>query len=242
MKWEKKLIRKPAVQRVVGDALAGYIRFVGWTSRVRAEPADYKDRITGDAPLIIAMWHGQHFMIPIVRPRSVPFTVMISRHPEAEVNAIAATRLGIETIRASGAMSAREMRRKGGSLGFREALRTLESGRSLAMTADVPKGPAKVAGRGIVTIAKHSGRPIVPVAFATSRAIEFDTWDNASLNLPFCRAGLVVGEPIRVPVDAGDEDVEDFRAVVKDGLDRATLRAYELAGRHWAPGGAVVHG
>ena len=39
----------------------------------------------------------------------------------------------------------------------------LESGSSVALTADVPKR-ARVAGMGIVTLAKLSGRPIVPTA------------------------------------------------------------------------------
>ena len=48
-----------------------------------------------------------------------------------------------------------------------ELLRQLESGSSVAMTADVPKR-ARVAGRGIVTLAKLSGRPIVPTAAVPS--------------------------------------------------------------------------
>jgi lysophospholipid acyltransferase (LPLAT)-like uncharacterized protein len=37
------------------------------------------------------------------------------------------------------------------------------------MTAEVPPGPARKAGIGIVTLARMSGRPIIPVAAATSR-------------------------------------------------------------------------
>ena len=242
MRWDKKLIRKPAVQKTFGHGLAGYLRLVGWTSRLRKEPADLEQRLLAEAPVIFCMWHGQHFMVPVIRPRSLPSEVMISRHAEAEVNAIAARQLGLETIRASGVTPDSRRRKKGGVAGFREALKALNSGLSLAITADVPKGPAKVAVRGVVMIAKHSGRPIVPVAYATSRTLRFNTWDDAVLNLPFSRAGLVVGDPIRVPRDAADDDVEVFRGLVKDGLDRATARAYQLVGREWPLPGEVVHG
>jgi lysophospholipid acyltransferase (LPLAT)-like uncharacterized protein len=43
-----------------------------------------------------------------------------------------------------------------------------------AMTADMPKR-ARTAGLGIVTLARLSGRPIVPTAVVTSRRLQFDT-------------------------------------------------------------------
>jgi lysophospholipid acyltransferase (LPLAT)-like uncharacterized protein len=181
-------------------------------------------------PVIITMWHGQHFMIPFARPKGMKSSVMISRHADAEINAIAAHALGMGTIRASGAHDAAQARRKGGMAGFREAMRELQNGVTVGLTADVPKGPAKVVGRGVVLLASHSGRPIVPVAYATSRNIDFRSWDDASLSLPFGRAGFVLGDPIHVPPDADEATVERYRAIVKAALDDATDRAYRLAG------------
>ena len=51
---------------------------------------------------------------------------------------------------------------------FTGMLRELKSGGSVIVTADVPK-ISRVAGLGIVTLAKHSQCPILPVAMATSR-------------------------------------------------------------------------
>ena len=81
---------------------------------------------------------------------------------------------------------------------MRELLRLLESGASVALTADVPKR-ARVAGMGIVTLAKLSGRPIVPIAVVASRRIQFNTWDRASLGLPFSHAVVVAGDFIPCP-------------------------------------------
>jgi lysophospholipid acyltransferase (LPLAT)-like uncharacterized protein len=194
------------------------------------EPADMDERLWAMMPVIITMWHGQHFMIPFARPPGMRSAVMVSKHADAEINAVAAEALGMETIRASGAHDPVDSRRKGGMAGFREAMRSLENGVSVGLTADVPKGPAKQAGRGVVLLARHSGRPIVPVAFATSRNIDVSSWDRASVNLPFGRAGFVLGDPIHVPPDAGEDEIERYRGIVRDSLDRATDRAYELAG------------
>ncbi len=108
-------------------------------------------------------------------------------------------------------------------------LRELKSGGSVVVTADVPK-VARVAGLGIVTLAKHSQCPIVPVAMATSRAHRLSNWDRTCINLPFGRMGIVRGEEIRVPRDADDAALEAARVAVETALNAVTVRAYALAG------------
>ena len=112
---------------------------------------------------------------------------------------------------------------------MRQLLRQLESGASVAMTADVPKR-ARVCGLGIVTLAKLSGRPIVPTAVVTSRRIQFNSWDRASLGLPFSRAVVVLGDIVRVAPDADDAAMEAARLAVQQGLDEAHERAYAMVG------------
>ena len=93
--------------------------------------------------------------------------------------------LGIDTIRGSGAHGP-DFSGKGGVFAFNAAVRALEEGYSVAMTADVPK-VSRVAGLGIVKLAQLSGRPIYPVAIATRRRIVLDNWDRTTINLPFGR-------------------------------------------------------
>ncbi|WP_321342579.1 lysophospholipid acyltransferase family protein [Breoghania sp.] len=224
----KKLGRNPAILRFVGRMMARYLTFVNKTSSLVVEPADIYETVKPGEPLIIAMWHGQHFMVPFARPDGWDTRVMISRSADGEVNAVAAAKLGIGLIRASGSQKKRQVRKRGGMRGFFESLAALEEGAIVALTADVPKGPARVAGIGIVQLARHSGAPIRPLAFATSRHIDLDTWDKASVNLPFSRASVVVGDPIVVPKDADDEALEALRLEVENGLNRVTERAYKL--------------
>ena len=70
--------------------------------------------------------------------------VLISRHRDGEINARAAERLGVDTIRGSGAHNS-EFIRKGGATAFTEMLEALKQGYNVALTADVPK-IARVAG------------------------------------------------------------------------------------------------
>ena len=74
-------------------------------------------------------------------------------------------------------------------------VRALEEKYYVALTADVPKR-SRVAGLGIIMLARESGRPIMPFAMATSRFIRLNNWDRTTINLPFGRGMLVGGEVI----------------------------------------------
>lgn len=214
-------------QVAMGRLAASYLRMVWKTSRFIIEPNGIYDTIASDPPVIAAMWHGQHFMMPFAKLPEHRVKVLISRHRDGEINAIAAERLGVYAVRGSGAHN-RRFDQKGG-VGAFQAMRTaLEEGWNMAVTADVPK-VSRVAGLGIVKLAQISGRPIFPVAVATSRRIQLNNWDRSVVNLPFSRGAIVAGEPIRVAQDADAADLELARRRVEEGLNAATARAYALA-------------
>src|SRR5262245_28541620 len=167
MSWIKRVVGSRRFQRAAGVAAAEYLRLV-WktTTPFTIEPEGIYQQFDDDTPAIIAMWHGQHFLVPFIR-RKYRAKVLVSRHRDGEINAIAAERLGVGTIRGSGHHSD-DFLGKGGVSAFREMLAALEQGHNVALTADVPK-IARVAGLGIVKLASASGRPIYPIAIATKR-------------------------------------------------------------------------
>jgi lysophospholipid acyltransferase (LPLAT)-like uncharacterized protein len=223
----KTIVSSPVFQTAVGTLGAWYLRFVWRTSSKLLDPPDIYDRVI--TPAIIAMWHGQHFLMPFLKKddHAHRAKVLISRHRDGEVNAIAAEKLGIGAIRGSGAHNG-EFHRKGGAIAFTEMLEALREGYNVAMTADVPK-VARIAGLGIVKLAQHSGRPIYPVAIATSRRKELDNWDRTAVNLPFSRIAMVANEPIWVTADADAATLEAKRREVENELNALTRRAYALA-------------
>jgi hypothetical protein len=224
----KRLGRTRAAQEGLGAVLASYLGLVRRTNRFTVEPADYETRVAADLPVIAAMWHGQHFMTHYAWPKGAGVAALISRHGDAELNAIVLRRLGVRPIRGSGGRAGR-MHRKGGVVAMREMLRALARGETVVMTADVPK-IARICGPGVVALAQHSGRPVYPVAVVTSRRFDFASWDRASIGKPFGRGAIVVGDPVRVPREADAETLERLRLVVQERLDRAYARAYHLVG------------
>lgn len=225
----KKLVESERFRAVVGTLLAAYYRLVNRSCRAIVEPADYIERIGGVQAVIATTWHGEHFMVPFARPSNWPAKAMISRSRDGALNVAVAEKLGVGAIRASGGRSGKEVRRRGGVSGFVAAVRELEAGTLVMMTADVPK-TGKIVGEGIIQIARHSGKPIVPLATVTTNRKRFSSWDRAVLNLPFGRFVTVFADPIRVAPDAGPEEIEAKRLEVQAALERITARAYELAG------------
>jgi lysophospholipid acyltransferase (LPLAT)-like uncharacterized protein len=223
----KTLGRLHAVQNAVGFIVAKYFRLVGATTRFVTEPADCAETLALEVPFIVAMWHGQHFLTHVAQFGRLGVSVLISRHGDGEINAVIARRLGVALIRGSGG-SREKMQKRGGVAALREMLRALASGSIVALTADVPK-ISRRAGEGIVALARLSGRPIYPLAVVTTSRIDLNSWDQASVPLPFGRGAIVFGEPIRVARDADRPALEAARRAVESGLDRAHGRAYALA-------------
>ena len=225
----RRLGRSEFGQEAIGFLLATYLRLVRRTSRFSTVPEDLDEYSRGRTPLIAAMWHGQHLMMPFARPGTMgPLAALISRHEDAGPQARALQHLGIMAVRGSGGPADRQYY-KGGAPAMRELLRLLDTGASVALTADVPK-IARVAGTGIVTLAKLSGRPIVPMAVVASRRIQFKTWDRATLGLPFGHVIVIAGEYIPVSAEADNAAMEAARLAVQNGLDEAHRRAYAMVG------------
>ena len=179
MSWVKRLVALRPFQMTAGIVAAEYLRLVWKTTRFVVEPEGIYEQFERDAPVIIAMWHGQHFLIPFIRRAEDRAKVLVSRHRDGEINALAAERLGVGAIRGSGHHGGGFIG-KGGVSAFKEMLGALHEGYNVALTADIPK-VARTAGLGIVKLASASGRPIYPIAIATRRRMELTNWCIAPL-------------------------------------------------------------
>ena len=215
---------------VVSTIAIWYLKLVYSTNKIIAEPADVLEKIKPLQPIITAVWHGQHILVPAI-PIGINASVMISKSLDGEITARVAEHFGNQTIRASGGRDQKQTLKKGGITGFLEMLAALKDGRNVVQTADVPKGTPRRAGMGIISLAQKSGRPIVPLAIASSRRHVFSkAWDRAALSLPFGTTGICVGELIYVPAEANADELELCRMKLETVLNDTTVRAYALTG------------
>jgi 3-deoxy-D-manno-octulosonic-acid transferase len=223
----KRSLRTTLLAKISAPMAAGLIRTVKATSRTVHEPPDLIERLRAQVPFIMAMWHGQFMMLADLNTREFNVSAMVARHGDAEIMAHVLKKFGISAIRGAGA--GRRKKNRGGVYALRAAHHALEQGTIVAMTADVPASKPRVAGDGIVTLARLSGRPIIPVAAATSRYAVLNTWSKMTVNMPFSKLAVVGGDPIFVAADADDVAMEKARLAVENSLNAVTARAYALA-------------
>jgi lysophospholipid acyltransferase (LPLAT)-like uncharacterized protein len=230
-----KRIRQPlAKSRFAKSAIASIIaqglRFVRLTNPlVKGSVNLLGDTYADIEPAIVALWHGQHLMAPVFYPRGSRLAAMVSRSADAELNAIVLAKFGIEIVRGSGGRQGGYDSDKGGAKALVALKKALDRGTNVCMFADIPHGTPRDSGLGIILLAKLSGRPILPVAFTTSRRKVLEkSWDKTTINLPFGRGSTVAGAPIFVPKGADGAEMERKRQELTDALNAATGQAYRM--------------
>jgi lysophospholipid acyltransferase (LPLAT)-like uncharacterized protein len=230
--WRK--IRKPLAQSRFAKAaltsiLANFLRLVRLTNPMAAGSSDVAHASATLTPGIITLWHGQHLLAPVIYPRGRGLVAMVSRSADAELNAKVVEKLGIEAVRGSGGRGDSRNADKGGARALIALKKALDVGKNVAMIADIPHGTPRQSGLGVITLAKLSGRPIIPVAIATSRRKVLEkSWDKTAINLPFGRCAIIIGEPVRVDAQSEADDMEAKRVELTNSLNNATAEAYRI--------------
>jgi len=210
----------------LGAASAGrlvplLVRGLVASSRLTLQGSDLLERAHAGEPFIGAMWHEDLTFYAYLF-RGTGFTVLVSRSRDGEIAERIARGLGIRTVRGSSS--------NGGEDALDELIAIARGGASIGFIADGPRGPPHVAKLGAIIAAKLSGRPIVPLACAMTRAARMRSWDRTRVPLPFghivCRAGRL----LTVPPDASRAECERLRRELQDELGQAeSLAAAALA-------------
>jgi len=226
----KNVLKSPPVLRTIGRVVAFYFKVVATTSRSQSKMQPFFDEVADDLPAIFTFWHGEQFLIPTAIAGKIDIACLVSRHGDGEMQAAALESHGIKTIRGSGGKNRAKTIKKGGVQSSLEILSTLEAGTSVAMTANVPKGPSRKVGKGVVTLAKLSGRPIFPIAMVSSNNVYLNSWDHAAINLPFSKVAFHLGKPVWINHTTDDEQLEAFRLNIEQQLIDLTKQANNVVG------------
>ncbi|MCY4131148.1 MAG: lysophospholipid acyltransferase family protein [Nitrospira sp.] len=144
---------------------AATIRLLGKSMSLKSHGFEPVDRIYREGcNIILAFWHGQQLMIPLGYRGPHP-EILISQHRDGELIYRIVKRFGYGAVRGSAT--------RGGHKALRQLIRLGQAGVDLVITPDGPKGPRHRIQPGIVALAKFTGLPIVPLAFACSKKKSF---------------------------------------------------------------------
>ncbi len=185
---------------------------------------------SGRQPVIYAFWH-QRFLGFVSTHRGRGVRVLISRHRDGELLSRVMSPLGFVPVRGSTT--------RGGTSALRSLLREGTGGYDLAVTPDGPRGPLHCFQPGTAFLASRTGMPVVLATIAYARAFRLPTWDRFLLPWPWTRAVARVVDPIAVPPDLSDDEIETWRSRLETALRELTVETderfealYDEAGRN----------
>ena len=162
--------------------------------------------------LIVATWH-RGVMFLVYHYRDQKRVTMASSSKDGELAAQAAERHGWIVVRGSSSYRGFEA--------LKELVRLFEQGHSGGMVVDAPRGPAHVSKIGIITAARLTGLPIMPIMWSADRCWRLPSWDRTIIPKPFSRIVLAYNETfIRVPKQASRKELEVYRQQLDKELNR----------------------
>jgi lysophospholipid acyltransferase (LPLAT)-like uncharacterized protein len=219
--WRDSRAKRLQVRAI---AAAGYplLAALGRTLRWVVDGGEHLEAIerSGRAP-IMAFWHGRILAATVYFQRR-GIVVITSENFDGEWIARIIERFGYGTARGSSS--------RGAVRALVQMKRELAGGRAVGFTLDGPRGPARRAQPGAVWLARASGHPILPFHLEAERCWTLRSWDAAQVPRPFSRVALCVGEPMAVPREATDADVEAARLDLEARLAVLAQRAGRLVG------------
>ena len=213
MTFARRLLYQLAVP--VGLAIIkGWLR----TCRVvKIDGAQYLDEALAKAPSLVPCYWHQHQLFCarwLLEQRSRGLTVgwLISPSVDGEIGAMMVRRLGASVIRGSSTHT--------GARALRDYYEVLvKEGVSPIITPDGPRGPRFKFKIGAILLSQMSGRPILPMAYAVSRA-RLVKWDKFVIPMPFSRVAIAIGPPRYVPRTSSAGGIEALQGEMEQELKR----------------------
>lgn len=211
LRWEHPLWRRWAPGLARG-LVRTYLRTCAAELVISPET---KDLVLSGRPILYTAWHC-HLLFPLFYFRHYyvhlpPLVVMASPSRDGEFIAEVARGLGFIVCPGS--------RRKGGVQALQQMADYFRRGHSGGLVADGSRGPARVAQKGVVFLAREAQVPIIPLAVASRCKKTFHTWDRFELPLPFSRLALLVGDPLWVRPEARGAALESLRLELEARLN-----------------------
>lgn len=215
-------LRERAFLRVFSSLGSLVMRALGATWRVRWVGREHTATLKRNGHnWIYAFWHGGLLAL-IYSHRRQGIKVLVSTHRDGELVSRVICKLGFEAVRGS-------TTRGGGRALF--ALARLRDGAPIGVAPDGPRGPSRHVHPGVIYLAQRSGLPIVPLTSAATPCWKAGSWDGFAIPLPFSSCAIGYGEPMWVPRDAREGDLEKCCHELEERLNELQGRLDRMASR-----------
>jgi lysophospholipid acyltransferase (LPLAT)-like uncharacterized protein len=223
-KFRKRLFKSPFVIWLASWLIYWYMKFIKSTIKWETEGVEevFKWLDEGKSGIALA-WHGRIVMMPPVWPKRHPMKALVSQHQDGRLIAKFLNHFGIETINGSTTSNA-----KGSAL---QLMKALKNGSPIAIIPDGPRGPRQKMSQSPVYFAQKTGSPIFLITYSIKNCkIIEKSWDKMLLPRPFSKGIFLVSEPIYIPQDVPEKDLEKYRLMVETKLNDMQNKADDYTG------------
>jgi len=173
-----------------------------------------------DGPVIYALWH-EYIPIPFYLRAKTGFSILVSKHRDAEWLSQAAAIEGFRLFRGSSGR---------GGVGVLKAILAEPDFPGFVITPDGPRGPRRKFSAGAIFMASKLGIPIVLVGLGYDRPWRNrKTWDKFAVPRLGSRARAILSHRIHVPSKMNRDELERFRLKMEQELSRLTEEAEKWA-------------
>jgi lysophospholipid acyltransferase (LPLAT)-like uncharacterized protein len=193
---------------------------------VAIEGREHLDAVLSHWPSFLpCYWHqhqlfGARFLLMLQEQGRLRAGFLISPSVDGELGAMMVRRLGGYVIRGSSSHT--------GALALKDYFQALIKEKvSPIITPDGPRGPAFVFKPGAIVLSQMSGRPMLPISYAASRA-KLVHWDRFVIPMPFCRIAIGIGAPREVPRGTDAKGMEALQLEMAQAL-KASFEAARAA-------------
>ncbi len=169
---------------------------------------------------LYCVWHDS-MIVPTFGGRHRRTAALTSQHMDGSFVAHVLRFVGISTIRGS------TNRISPGAI--RKLIKTAES-KHLVITPDGPRGPRRKMSVGIVFLASHTGRAIVPTAYSCTRYWTIPgNWTDLVIPKPFSKVFLMAADPVEVPAELDSSQLREQADLIQSTMDSLNSTAECLA-------------
>ena len=199
------------VVRLAAFGLYFLFHTIGKTLRYEVDGWEHFEQIGRDGKLpIYCFWHERIFAgTYFFRNRRI--IVMNSLSFDGAYMARFVQKLGYGSVRGSST--------RGGTGALVEMIRLMRSGFATAFTVDGPRGPRYEAKLGPVLLAKKTGDPLLPFILECRKYWTVGSWDRLQIPKPFSKVKLIIDNPIYVPGNVSDNELEMKRIELQRSLE-----------------------
>src|SRR5277367_4645690 len=196
-----------------------------WSRVIQVIGAEHIAAALERAPSFIPVYWHQHQIFCVKhllgeRRAGLKLGFLISPSVDGEIGAMIVRSLGGEVIRGSSTHT--------GARALRDYYQALaHDGVSPAITPDGPRGPPWKFKPGAILLSQMSQRPMIPMAYAASRAWKIK-WDRFVIPKPLARVAIVIGAPVYVPRGLDAEGLARLQSAMEDNLRRLYREASDL--------------